>query len=105
LRIPFHLLQYWCNTCTNIITNDMIHFISSCNILVPQSWPHLFFTVVSVHRRQVITQASRHAVQHLASDLPFKLATGPSSQVLSWSSPPSHMTPCHVSYAMSSFVT
>ena len=29
LRIPFHLLQYWCNTCTNTINNDMIHFISS----------------------------------------------------------------------------
>ena len=29
LRIPFHLLQYLCNTCTNMINNDMIHFISS----------------------------------------------------------------------------
>jgi hypothetical protein len=29
LRIPFHLLQYQCNTCTNTINNDMIHFISS----------------------------------------------------------------------------
>ena len=31
LRIPFHLLQCWCNTCTNTINNDMIHFISSCD--------------------------------------------------------------------------
>ena len=31
LRIPFHLLQYRCNTCTNTINNDMIHFISSCD--------------------------------------------------------------------------
>ena len=29
LRIPFHLLQCRCNTCTNTINNDMIHFISS----------------------------------------------------------------------------
>ena len=29
LCIPFHLLQCWCNTCTNTINNDMIHFISS----------------------------------------------------------------------------
>jgi hypothetical protein len=29
LRIPFQLLQCWCNTCTNTINNDMIHFISS----------------------------------------------------------------------------
>jgi hypothetical protein len=40
-----------------------------------------------------------------AFNLSFTLATGPSSQVLSWSSPPSHMTPCHVSYAISSFIT
>ena len=33
LRIPFHLLQCWCNTCTNHITNDMIHFISSRNLV------------------------------------------------------------------------
>jgi hypothetical protein len=29
LRIPFQLLWCWCNTCTNTINNDMIHFISS----------------------------------------------------------------------------
>ena len=28
LRIPFHL-QCWCNKCTNLINNDMIHSISS----------------------------------------------------------------------------
>ena len=31
LRISFHLLQCWCNTCTNMINSDMIHFISSCD--------------------------------------------------------------------------
>ena len=31
LRILFHLLQHRCNTCTNTINNDMIHFISSCD--------------------------------------------------------------------------
>jgi hypothetical protein len=82
----------------------MIHFISSCDILVHRSWLYLLFTVTSVHRCQVIAQASCHAVQCFkASDLPFTLATGPSSQVLSWSCPPSHMTPCHVTYAISSF--
>ena len=29
LRIPFYLFQCQCNTCTNTINNDMIHFISS----------------------------------------------------------------------------
>ena len=33
LRILFHLLQYRCNTCTNMINNDMIHFISSCDLI------------------------------------------------------------------------
>jgi hypothetical protein len=33
LRIPFHLLQCWYNTCTNTITNDMVHFISSCDLI------------------------------------------------------------------------
>ena len=29
LRISFHLLKCRCNICTNMINNDMIHFISS----------------------------------------------------------------------------
>ena len=33
LRILFYLLRCWCNTCTNHITNDMIHFISSCDLV------------------------------------------------------------------------
>ena len=75
-------------------------------LLVHRSWPHLLFTVAFVHRCQVLLKLHHHAAHHFkASDLPFTLATGPSNQVLSWSSPPSHMTPCHVSYAMSSFIT
>ena len=33
LRILFQLLQCWCNTCTNHITNNMIHFISSRDLI------------------------------------------------------------------------
>jgi hypothetical protein len=33
LHILFHLLHCWCNTCTNQITNDMIHFISSRDLV------------------------------------------------------------------------
>jgi hypothetical protein len=33
LRIPFHLLRCWCNICTNHITNNMIYFISSCDLV------------------------------------------------------------------------
>jgi hypothetical protein len=49
----------------------------------------LFFTVAFIHRCQVLLKLHRHMVHHSkASNLPFTLATGPSSQVLSWSSPP-----------------
>jgi hypothetical protein len=58
-------------------------------VLVHRSWPHLLFTVASVHRRQVLLKLHRLAVHRSkASDLPFTLATGPSSQASSWSSPP-----------------
>jgi hypothetical protein len=170
----------------------MIHFISSCDVLVHRSWLHLLFIVALVHRHQVITlwhlsprfnrliriliqtscnfffgspspktpklsmldperwvtgrevlpecawvrikcawktcvglwgyswghrelpgvggpglgEAGHYILKHpLASDLPFTLATGLSSQVLPWSSPSSHMTPCHVSNAKSFFIT
>ena len=74
-------------------------------ILVHRSWLHLLFTVAFVHRHQVLLKLHRHAVHRSkASDLPFTLATGLSSQVMSWSSPPWSMTQCHVSFAMSSFI-
>jgi hypothetical protein len=33
LCISFHLLQCRCNICTNMINNDIIHFISSCDLI------------------------------------------------------------------------
>jgi hypothetical protein len=57
--------------------------------LVHRSWPHLLFTIASVHRRQVLLKLHRLTVHRSkASDLPFTLATGPSSQASSWSLPP-----------------
>ena len=89
LCTPFHLLHHWCNTCTNHITNDMIHFISSCVILVHRSWLHLLFTVAFIHRRQVLLKLYRHVVHRSkASNLPFTPTADPSSQVMFWSSPP-----------------
>ena len=94
-------------------------------ILVHRSWLYLLFTVAFVHRLQVLLKLHRHVVHRSkASDLPFTLATGPSSQVMSWSLRPwshdsmpclmcnellwtnhlDHMTQCHVSCAMSSFI-
>ena len=43
LRIPFHLLHCWCNTCTNQSPNDMIHFISSRNRIVSSILTSLAF--------------------------------------------------------------
>ena len=58
-------------------------------LLVHWSWPHLLFTVAFVHRCQVLLKLHRHTVHRSkASNLSFTLATDPSSQVLSWSSPP-----------------
>ena len=77
---------------THAPTRSTIIWSTSCHhviILVHRSWLHLLFTVAFVHRRQVLLKLHRHAVHHSkAFDLPFTLATGPSSQVLSWSSPP-----------------
>jgi hypothetical protein len=40
-----HLLRCWYNTCTNYITNDMIHFISSCDLISPS-----ILTSLTLHR-------------------------------------------------------
>jgi hypothetical protein len=49
----------------------------------------LLFTIALVHQRQVLLKLHRLVVHRSkAYDLPFTLATGPSSQALSWSSPP-----------------
>ena len=67
----------------------MIHFISSHDRIGSSIWTSLAFTVAFVHSRQVLLKLHCHAVKHSkASNLPFTLAIGPSSQVMSWSSPP-----------------
>ena len=53
LRIPFHLLQCWCNTCTNTINNDMIHFISSRDHIGSS-----ILTLLALHRCHRLAQAS-----------------------------------------------
>ena len=91
LRIPFHLFQCWCNTCTN--QSQMIWYTSYHHvaILVHRSWPHLLFTVASVHRRKSSTCPSLLQPVHQAKSCLDLLHL-------------SHTTQCHVSYAMSSFI-
>jgi hypothetical protein len=62
-----------------------------------------------VHRHQAFYSRFNASMVHHArvfSSLPFTLATRSFiAKPASWSSPPSHITPCHVSYAMSSFIS
>ena len=90
LRIPFHLLQvsmqHMHQHDHQMIWSTPYHHVT---LLVHRSWPHLLFTIALVHWRQVLLKLHRLAVHHFkASDLPFTLATGLSSQASSWSSPP-----------------
>ena len=68
--------------------NDMIHSILSHDLFGPS-----ILTLLALHRRlgpsvPSLTQASPPRSPSLQSlDLPFSIATGPSSQALSWSSP------------------
>ena len=74
-------------------------------ILVHRSWLHLLFTIAFIHWCQVLLKLYRHAVHRSkAFDLPFTLATGPSSQVMSWSSPPWSYDSMSCLIAMSSFI-
>ena len=90
LRIPFHLhsstpsSKCRCNQCTNTIMNDMIHSISSHDLLGPS-----ILTLPALYRcldpsAPSLAQASPPRGPSLQSlDLPFSIATGPSSQALS----------------------
>jgi hypothetical protein len=88
LHIPFHLLHCWCNTCTNHITNKMIHFISSHDRIGSS-----ILTSLALHRCFGPSAPSHH------STFPSRLQ--PIHQAKSYLDllHLSHMTPCHVSYA------
>jgi hypothetical protein len=94
LCIPFHLLQYRCDTCTNTINNDMIHFISSRDHIGSS-----ILTSLTLHRCLDPSVPSHHSTcpSHLQSVHRAK----PCLDLLYFD----HMTQCHVSYAMSSFIS
>jgi hypothetical protein len=94
LRIPFHLLQCWCNTCTNTINNDMIHFISSRDRI-----GSLILTSLVLHHCFGLSAPSHHST--CPSHLQLVCQAKTCLDLLHLS----HMTQCHVSYAMSSFIT
>ena len=91
LRIPFHLLHCWCNTCTNMINNDMIHSISSHDHIGSS-----ILTSLALHRCFGPSTPSHHLTcpSHLQPVYQAKSCL----DLLHLS----RMTQCHVSYAMSS---
>jgi hypothetical protein len=93
LRIPFHLLWCWCNTCTNQSPNDMIHFISLRDHIGSS-----ILTSLALHRCLGPSVPSHHSTcpSHLQ---PVRRAKS-CLDLLHLS----HMTQCHVSYAMSSII-
>ena len=94
LRIPFHLLRCLCNTCINLSSNDMIHFISSRDRIGSS-----ILTSLALHRCFGPSAPSHHSTcpSHLQ---PVHRAKSCLDLLRL-----SHMTQCHVSYAMSSFIT
>jgi hypothetical protein len=94
LRISFHFLQCRCNTCTNMINNDMIHFISSRDHIGSS-----ILTSLALYRCFGPSALSHHSTcpSHLQPVYRAKSCL----DLLHLS----HMTPCHVLYAMSSFIT
>jgi hypothetical protein len=94
LRIPFHLLQCRCNTCTNIINNDMIHFISSHDHIDSS-----ILTSLALHRCFGPSVPSHHST--CPSHLQLVRRAKSCLDLLHLD----HMTQCHVSCAMTSFIT
>jgi hypothetical protein len=93
LRIVFHLLWYWCNTYTNLINKwyDPLHIIT---------WPYWFIdfdlTCFSPLPRSIGAKSTT-----CPSLLQPVYQAKSCFDLLHFS----HLIPCHVSYAMSSFIT
>ena len=93
LHISFHL-HCWCNTCTNMINNDMIHFISSCDHIGSS-----ILTSLTLHCCLDPSAPSHHWT--CPSHLQPVRRTKSCLDLLHLD----HMTQCYVSCAMSCFIT
>ena len=112
----------WITGCFAIVTNEVplpsflsiifasieisLELLPKGHELVHRSWPCSLFTIASVHRRQILPKLHRLAVPR------FKALTCPSPLQPVHQAKPcldllhfGHITPCHVSYAMSSSIT
>jgi hypothetical protein len=106
LRILFYLLQCRCNTCTNTINNDMIHFISSCDHI-----GSLILTSLALHHCIGPSAPSLAQASPSHTALASKPLTCTSNLQLVRRAKScldllhlDHMTQCHVSCAMSTFI-
>jgi hypothetical protein len=93
LRIPFYLLKCRCNTCTNMINNDMIHSISSYDCIGSS-----ILTSLALHRCFGPSVPSHHSTCH--SHLQPVRRAKSCLDLLHLD----HIAQCHVSCAMSSFI-
>jgi hypothetical protein len=111
--IPLHCAFYSNSSdvdATHVPTNHRIIWSTSYHhviVLVHRSWPHLLFTVALVHRRRVFPKLYRH-MRSLASK---PMTCHSHLQPVHRAKPYldllhlGHRTSCHVSYAISSFMT
>ena len=106
LRIPFHLLQCGCNTCTNTINNDMIHFIII-------TWPYWFIDLdftcfsllpLSIDAKSCSSFTATRSIAPKPSTCPSRLQPVHQAKSCLNLLHLDHMTQCHVSCAMSSFI-
>ena len=106
MRIPFHLLQRRCNTCTNTINNDMIHFISSRDHI----WfINLDFTCSSplpssIGAKSCSSFTATRSITPKPSTCPSRLQPVHQAKSCLDLLHLDHMTQCHVSCAISSFI-
>jgi hypothetical protein len=107
LSILFHLLQYWCNTCTNTINKwyDPLHIIT---------WPYWFLDLditcssllpSSIGTKSCSSFTATWSITPKPLTFPSRLQPVHQTKSCLDLLHLSHMTQCHVSYAMSFFIT
>ena len=106
LRIPFHLLQCRCNTCTNTINNDMIHFISSRDHIGSSILTSLAFSPLpsSIGAKSCSSFIATWSIAPKPPTCPSCLQPVHQAKSCLDLLHLDHMTQCHVSCAMSSFI-
>jgi hypothetical protein len=107
LCIPFHLLHRWCNACTNTINKwyDPLHIIT---------WPYWFIDLdltcssslpSSIGAKSCSNFNATRSITPKPLTCPSRLQLVHQAKFCLNLLHLNHITQCHVSYAMSSFIT